>query len=163
VTKKYPLEPLRRVRVGRVDDAKRALFEANKKLEEARGDLARREREKAELEEAAQRTRAHEEDLLAKGDLSAVDLMRGAAWGVLAELRHKEKTQKAEQARRVVAKASDVVADRRGEAQKAEAEREVVERNHERWERAAQTAAMDAEEQTAEEAHLSRAHHRSKQ
>jgi hypothetical protein len=158
VTKKYPLEPLRQVRDDKLDRAQRALAHANGKLGEARTELERREREQVATEEAAQRIRAAETDRLERGELSASDLMRAAAWSVGAGLQKQAKMEQVQAARAATISAEEAALARRSAMENAQAEKELVERNRHRWMQAENTKALLAEEQAAEEAHLARRH-----
>ena len=77
---KYPLEPLLEHRERRVEDATAELGDAVRAREAAESEKARAEAERRAGEESAARTRAAEADLLAKGELRAVDLARAQAW-----------------------------------------------------------------------------------
>jgi hypothetical protein len=77
---KYPLEPLLEHRERRVEDATAELGDAVRAREAAETAKARAEAERRAEEERAAQTRAAEADLLAKGELRAVDLARAQAW-----------------------------------------------------------------------------------
>jgi hypothetical protein len=158
VTKRYPLEPLRRVRVEKLNGAERALGQAQRDLEEARGTLVHREREKADIDGESQRIREGEFERLARGELSASDLLRGAAWGVGAALRAQEKAHEIDEARAAVSSSQKTVETRQSSAMHAQADKQVVERDRDRFRRAEDAAAVEAEDEAAEETFLSRRH-----
>jgi hypothetical protein len=132
-SKKYPLEPLARVRATRTDDAKRELALAihARELAEKRLRAAEAEREKARA--AAQGLRDAERGALERGELSARDLMRADAWEARAkeELAQLERQLDQASAREREARAKEATA--KGAVGERRAELGVVEEDRARW------------------------------
>jgi hypothetical protein len=132
-SRKYPLEPLARVRAIRTDDAKRELALAIRARELAEKRLRGAEAEREKALAAARGLRDAERRALERGELTARDLMRADAWEVRArqEMVQLEKALAHAQAREEEARAKegtavDSVAGRR-------AEQSVVEQDRARW------------------------------
>jgi type III secretion system (T3SS) protein YscO len=153
VTRKYPLDPLRRVREGAVDHKVRALSDSLRQVEAAREEAERTERRKRELENAVEATAAAERGHLSRGELTAADLARGAAWKLAKEIDRAEHARAVDQARGRHAAAETHAGHRRNELAEAKTSAELVTRHHEKWQRA-EGAARDEEE--AEQVYLGR-------
>ena len=154
MTRKYPLDPLRRVREEDVDRKVRALSESLRHVEAARDDAERSERRKRDLESAFAATAAKEEQRLSHGELTAADLARGAAWTLATEIDRAQQTRAVEEARGRHAAARARATERQVELADANTASELVAKHHAGWQRAqtAETAARDEED--AEQAHL---------
>jgi hypothetical protein len=156
VNRKYPLETLRRARADEVDKRTRTYGEAVRREEEARAELGQKKAEHAALVSRIE-TQVHDERArLESGELSAADLVRGATFGLRADIEKKVSARKVDDAR---ARHEG----KRGEAQakqaalgRASADAKVVEKNREAWAREEQRAAERAEEIAADEMHTSR-------
>jgi hypothetical protein len=163
VTRKYPLDPLKRVRAEAVDQRARSLSQAIGEVEKARAEKERREHAKRELERSLSEVADAERERLEKGELSVADLARGAAFGIAGEMRRAAHERAAEQARAEHAKAVTSAEDKRKVLASARADAEVVEKHHKRWQSARNAEAIAKDEESAEEAHLGARAHRSKE
>jgi hypothetical protein len=155
VTRKYPLDPLRRVREENVDRKARSLSDSMRELELARDEAERSERRKRELEAAVVATVSREEQSLARGELTAADLARGAAWTLGKEMERAEKVRLLEQARARQMAADAKAAERKVELADAKTSAELVEKHHQGWQRARTAESVARDEEDAEQAHLS--------
>jgi hypothetical protein len=156
VTRKYPLDPLRRVREDAVDQKVRVLSETLRHVESAREGADRAERRKRELESALERTAGAERRRLARGELTAGDLARGAAWGVAQEIARAEHARLVEQARGRQAAAESRAAQSQHELASAKASAELVDKHHEKWQRALAAERALRDEEDAEQAHIAK-------
>lgn len=154
MTRKYPLDPLRRVREENVDRKARALSDSLRHVESARAEADRSEERKRELEGMLASTAAKEEQRLTRGELTAADLARGAAWTLATEIERAEKARAAEQARARHAAAEARAAERQLELSDAKASAEVVARHHQGWQRERTAESMARDEEDAEQVHL---------
>ncbi len=156
VKRKYPLDPLKRVRAEKVDQEARALSTALGAAELARIETERRERAKRELEQALRETQESERERLEHGAMTAADLARGAAFDVAGGLRRAAHERSVDEARASEARAASAADDKRKDLATAQSDAEVVEKHHEKWERARLAETMAKEEESAEEVHLAR-------
>jgi hypothetical protein len=156
VTRKYPLDPLKRVRAEKVDQGARALAGALGEAEKARIERERRELAKLELEQSIRETARAERERLEEGGLRAADLARSAAFGIASDLRRAAHERSVEEARHGHARAVSEAEAKRGELASARADAEVVEKHHGTWQKARHAEASAREEQEAEEVHLAR-------
>jgi len=154
VTRKYPLDPLKRVRAEKVDRKGRALSQAVVKTERALGELEQRERAKRKFEEELTTTERAERDRLEKGELTAADLARGAAWGIAADIEKKGYERATQEARASYTHARAEADNERTGLSMARAEAKVVEKHHEAWQNARRADVIADDEESAEEAHL---------
>jgi len=135
VTRKYPLDPLKRVRAEKVDERARALSHALTEAEKARAEQERRELAKRELERS---------------------LSRGAAFGIAGEMRRAAHTRSIDEARAVRERATNEAEAKRGHLAAARADAKVVEKHHDEWQRARRAEITAKEEESAEEVHAAR-------
>jgi hypothetical protein len=157
VTRKYPLDPLQRVRDDNVDRKARALSDSIRQVEGAKSEREQAERRQHTFErEVAEATDA-ERERLTGGQLTAADLARGAAWGVAQEMERAAKARAAEEARMRQSAAEAAATSRRGDLADAKASAEVVAKHHDRWERAEIASSLARDEEDAEQAHAGRA------
>jgi len=156
VTRKYPLDPLRRVREENVDRKVRALSESLRHAEAARNEAERSERRKRDLESALTTTAAEEERRLSRGELTASDLARGAAWALAAEIDRAEQARAVEQARAQQAAAEARTTERRQDLSAAKTSAELVAKHQDEWQRARTAEVKAREDEDAEQAHLNR-------
>jgi len=156
VTRKYPLDPLKRVRAEKIDQRKVSLSDALRKAEVTSSDVERKTHAKEQLDRSMSATASVERESLERGELSAADLARGAAWGLAANLRLQEMARAVDEAQKEDSLARSLAENERTLLATAQAEAKVVEKHHEKW-RAVRTAAEVArDEESAEEAHLGR-------
>jgi hypothetical protein len=160
VTRKYTLDPLKRVRAEKVDQGARALSQALGEVERARTEQERRELAKRELERSLSEVAQAEREKLEKGELSVADLARGAAFGIAGEMKRAVHREAVEQAQSSHAKAASHAEESRQVLASARADADVVEKHHEKWRKAREAEAISKEEENAEEAHLSRSRER---
>jgi hypothetical protein len=153
VTRKYPLDPLRRVREENVDRKVRALSDSLRHVASARDEAERSERRLRELEAALAATASKEEQRLTRGELTAADLARGAAWSLGSAIECAEKTRAVEQARARQVAAEGGATERQRELAEAKASAEVVAKHHEGWQRARAAESIARDEEDAEQAH----------
>jgi hypothetical protein len=156
VTRKYPLDPLKRVRAEKVDERVRAMSVALRKAEAAGVELERRTHAKQQLDQALNETARTERERLERGELSAADLARGAAWGVAADLRRTQAARAVDEAKKQHAQARVDADKERSSLATAEADAKVVDKHHERWRAAHDAADLARDEESAEESHLAR-------
>jgi hypothetical protein len=132
-SRKYPLEPLARVRASRTDDATRELALAirDRELASRRLHAAKSEQEKARS--LAQGLRDSERRALEQGALRAADLMRADAWEARAreELAQLERQLAHAVARETEARTKEEAA--KGSLAGRSAEQKVVEQERARW------------------------------
>jgi hypothetical protein len=156
VTRKYPLDPLKRVRAERVDQETRAFSKALGEVEKARAEAEQRDRAKRELERALSEVARSERERLEKGDLSVADLARGASFGIAGEIQRASHERSLEQARAVQARAASEAENKRKGLASARAAAEAVEKHHRKWQKTMQAEAIARDEENAEEAHRAR-------
>lgn len=149
---KYPLDPLLEHRERRVEAATAELGDAVRARETAEVAKAKAEAERRAEEAKAERTRAAEADLLAKGELRAVDLARAEAW------EHAERSRLADLAA-AEGRAASIVDAARGAEQDAraalaqkKADHDVVTKDEARFIEARKRAQEARDEEAAEEA-----------
>jgi hypothetical protein len=143
---KYPIEPLSRVRLKKVDDATRTLADAiHTRLDAAvkaeQATAARREHEaKAEVLRAAER------GALEQGALTASDLARADAWAARAAAEQAALVRGEADARATETKAKGEESTARDGVAARKADVNVIDKHHERW-RDALAKARDAKEE----------------
>jgi hypothetical protein len=155
VTRKYPLDPLRRVREQAVDQKVRELSDSLRHVESAQSEVERTERRQRELESAVEATTAAERRRLWQGELTAADLARQAAWGVAKAIDRAEHARAVEHAHAHKAAAEVETTRRQGELAQAKASAELVAKHHQRWQRSEATQRMARDDEDAELSHQS--------
>jgi hypothetical protein len=154
VTRKYPLDPLRRVREENVDREVRALSESLRHVDAARDKAERAEQRKRDLDSALAATAAKEEQRLTRGELTAADLARGAAWTLASDIERADHARAVQETRSGQREAETRAAERKRDLLSAKTSAELVTKHHEQW-RQQQTAASEArDEEDAEQLHL---------
>jgi hypothetical protein len=131
--KKYPLDPLARLRAARLDGAARALGEAARAREAAERKAAAQKAAHAQAEDAARTAEAGEATALDRGELRVADVVRGEAWRARvtedlgSRARRVAVAEEAEQgARAAEVEAQRTLADR-------DADAKLVEKDRARW------------------------------
>jgi len=81
-SRKYPLDPLVRLREQQVDDKTRGLSAAVTAREAAELERLQAERDRRQAEQRAEQLRDAEQAALARGELRAGDLQRSQAWEI---------------------------------------------------------------------------------
>jgi hypothetical protein len=150
--RKYPLEPLEKLRQERVDGATRALADAVKDKTKAEARRARVEEERRRGEDEARRTRDHERDALERGDLSAADLMRAAAWEVRARAEAEEHARRVAGAEAADAAAQASLETARFDLAQRKSDADVMAKDRRKWRDRVKKDEEKAEEAAAEEA-----------
>jgi hypothetical protein len=149
--KKYPLEPLAKLRAKQVDDATVTLTKAVRAREEAERVERSHRKVRDDAEAKASETRASERAALERGELRARDLMRGDAWGVRAADERTELEKRVANASNRAQTARGAEEEARGGVTSARAEEDVVERDKGRWEAGERKRADAKEEEEAGE------------
>jgi len=150
--KKYPLEPLRRLKKERAEAKTRELGAAI-----ATRETVQRRREEAESERDSARARANavreeERAALEKGELFARDLMRGGAWEQRVSAEDQARARGIEKARSAEDDARKVEARAQGTAAVAHSEEKATARHEQRWVATARKAEESREEDALAEA-----------
>jgi hypothetical protein len=150
--RKYPLDPLARLREKQVGDATKLLSDAIRAREDAqRAEEAATSRRDSAVEDA--RLLAEREGAaLERGELRSEDLARAAAWGVRVEADRVELEQRLARASEGTQAAQDDEAAAQGAIARARADAEVVSRDRARWDEAERKKEQTAEEDAASEA-----------
>ncbi len=150
-SKKYPLDPLVKVRAQAVDTATRALAESIRAREAAERRERVAEDEKRRAEEDACALREAERAKLEQGELKVVDLMRADAWGVAVEAEHERLEQQVQRASEEVRQACAGEGAARAGVASRKAEAEIVEKDRAKWQgRVRREADARQEEEAAE-------------
>lgn len=157
-SKRYPLEPLQRLRADEVSAKERDFAEAAQGRASAEEERRRRERVHADYAGRMEAEIDRERALLEAGELSVEDLNRQASWRIRAESEKAALLDKASEARELEAKARENEAEKLLELAKKKAEAEIVEKHHANWERARLRAMEAQEEEAAEEIHAALLH-----
>jgi hypothetical protein len=150
--KKYPLEPLARLKEERAKQKTHELGRAASTRE-----AAQRKREGAEAEReaaraTARRIRDEERGSLENGALSVRDLVQASAWESRVGVEDAERTRSVDRALVAEDQARAAEAVVREDLSRAHAESEIVQRHHERW-----RAAVTKDEESREEEALAEA------
>jgi dTMP kinase len=131
--KKYPLDPLARVRELEVDDAARALGGAAAAREEAATRRALAARARAGAEAEARALADSERGALERGELRVADLMHGDAWQAKVRVEHAELARRADEATAREEAALAEEARARANVAAREADAQIVARDRARW------------------------------
>ena len=150
--RKYPLDPLARLRAKQVDDAGRLLAKAVSVRQEAERAEQAAVAERDGAAEVARVVNEGERAALERGELCAADLVRAAAWSVRVEAERAALDLGVKRAADQARAAEGGVGTARDGVARARADAEVVERDRAKWEGAARKKEEAAEEETAAEA-----------
>jgi hypothetical protein len=156
VTRKYPLEPVQRVRDEKADAKARALAEALRAVEASTALAQRRAQEHAAHERARQELEGDERALLEGGGLKAADLAQQSAWAEAARLELLELARRSDEAAQALIGAHAHADVRRSQLQTARADAKVIAKHREAFDATAQRAALARDDEAAEEAHQAR-------
>lgn len=156
VTRRYPLELLKRARGAKVDATSRALSVAQQRVQSAEGEVVRRVQAKVEFEHELTLTRRAEQASLERGELTVADLGRAAEWRVGADRQKSGHARSVDEARGALGLARDDAEAKRGTLVHAERDAKLVEKHHQHWQKAEHAEAVSKDELCAEESHLSR-------
>ncbi len=150
--RKYPLDPLAKLREQHVDEATRELAAAVRARETAEQHARQAESDERAAEERARVVREAERAKLEGGELTVADLLRADAWGVAVAA---EKDRLAARVERAVTAESEA---RTGEAQQRttvaarKADAEVVEKDRANWTEQVRKDTLGREEEEGVEA-----------
>ncbi len=150
--KKYPLDPLVRLRHGKVETSVKALASAIRAREEAERVRLEAEALRARLAEEARQLRDAEDRALARGELSVADLQRLGAWQARTRWEDDARAEQVAAAEESVERARAGEGTAQSEVRTAEAEAKVVKKHRSRWASEAERAAEAAAEEGATEA-----------
>jgi hypothetical protein len=156
VTRRYPLELLKRARGAKVDATSRALSVAQQRVQSAEGEVVRRVQAKMEFERELTLARRSEQQRLEGGELTVADLGRAAEWTVGVDLQKSGHARSVDEARGALGLAQGDAETKRRTLVHAERDAELVEKHHDRWQKARRAEAVSKDELCAEESHLSR-------
>jgi hypothetical protein len=151
--RKYPLDPLIKLRELQVDEATRDLAKAVDARQKAENAKRAAEAARETAEERAARARDAEREALERGELSAADLMRAQAWEIGVAEERKRLAQQVATAEQGEKKARDQEDGARGTLATREADAEVVEKDKDRFVAKLRAKDLAKEEEAAEEAH----------
>lgn len=149
---KYPLKSLVEHRERMVEDATTELGGAVRAREAADAHRARAEAERRAAEERARRIRAEEATRLGRGELRAVDLVRGHAWELCAKAELGQLTRAVEIAEQKVERARVDESEARAALGRTMADRDVVAKDEARFVAKVKKRTLAGEEEAAEEA-----------
>jgi len=116
----------------------------------------KRELAKREFERSLSEVALAERERLERGQLTAADLARGAAFDIAGDMQRAAHARSLEHARTDQLRARSAAESKRGDLSSARAEAEVVEKHHQKWEKVRQASAVAKDEESAEESHLAR-------
>jgi hypothetical protein len=149
---KYPLQSLADVRGRQVDQATRELAQAvDDRGAAERKRLASEQRSDAHAA-VAERVRGAEGEALARGELTAADLVRADAWEVRASIEREALLSEVDRKAAGEARAREVEDRARGQLAHHQAEAQVVSNDRGRWREALRKQVEDKEEEAAVEA-----------
>jgi IgA-specific serine endopeptidase len=151
--RKYPLDPLIKLRDLQVDEATRDLAKAVDVRQKAENAKRSAEAARETAEERAARARDAERQALERGELSAADLMRAQAWELGVAEERKRLAQQVATAEQGEKKAREQEDGARGTLATREADAEVVEKDKDRFVAKLRANDLAKEEEAAEEAH----------
>jgi hypothetical protein len=154
--RKYPLDPLIKLRERQVDEATRDLAKAVDARQAAERKRAAAEAEKVRAEQRAKATRSEEREALERGELSVADLMRAQAWELGVAEEQKKLGQQVAIAAQGEQKARVEEDGARTSLASREADAEVVEKDKERFVTRERQREIAKEEEAAQEAHAAR-------
>ncbi len=150
--KKYPQEPLQKLRAKQVDDAALALANAVRAREEAERVERSNRKVQEDAETRARTTREAERAALERGELRAADLMRADAWGARVADEQTELQRRVTVASKRTETARGTESGAQSGVNRAQADEDVVTRDRERWEADVKKRVDAREEEDASEA-----------
>lgn len=156
VTRKFPLDPLRRVRADQVEAGSTAFSNALSRVERAAAERKKRESAAAEFDARAKREKDAEQRSLEEGKLFVSDLVEGASWGKALAATGRELAARTAKAKDEEKRARDGAEQARAELARAQTDKELVERRHDAWQKEKERAAIAKEEEAALEVHGAR-------
>ena len=154
--RKYPLDPLIKLRERQVDEATRDLAKAVDARQVAERKREAAETAKARAEERAKEARDKEREALERGELRVGDLHRAQAWEFGVAEEQKKLAQQVTVAAQGEQKARTEEDGARTDLASREADAEVVEKDKERFVTHERQKEIAKEEEAAQEAHAAR-------
>lgn len=157
MTRRYPLETLRKVRLDQVEERRREV--AERLVTEREAETRRQQAEELRRDEE-RRTRAvldGEAHRLESGALSVGDLQQGTSFRLGAELRDRQLAASEQRAAAAVRAAQEQVAAANVRLAAADADAKAVQRHKQRFDHEAAERAEQAQEEAALDAHGARA------
>ena len=150
--RKYPLDPLIKLRELQVEDAARELAKTIAERQAAERQRIALEEARARAEEDARTMRDGERGALEKGELRAGDLHRAQAWEIDVAEEHKRLAQHIAAAAQGEAKASEQEEAARKDLASREADADVVDKDKARFDAGEAKRETSKEEEAAAEA-----------
>jgi len=150
--KKYPLEPLARLKRERAETRTRELGEAVAAREALEKERAAKEADRERARDAASVVCREERARLEGGDLKVLDLVRGGIWETRVKTEDAQRGRAIERARAAEEEARATEAGAKLHVASAKAESESVQRHHARWDALAKNAEEAREEEAMSEA-----------
>ena len=150
--KKYPLEPLARMKKDRAETRTRELGGAVAAREAIQNEREGKVRSREAARASANVVRALERTALEKGELTALDLARAGTWEVRVRAEDASRSREVDEAVAAGARARAAEATAKAKVAEARAESESVHRHEERWEAAGKKADEAQEEEALAEA-----------
>jgi hypothetical protein len=150
--RKYPLDPLARLRDKQVGDATKLLADAIRAREEAQRVEAAAALRRDQAAEEARGLAEQEDGALVRGELRSQDLAHAAAWNVRVERERVALEERAVRASEGAERAEEREGTALDATARARAEAEVVARDRAKWEDRERKRRDAAEEETAAEA-----------
>ena len=151
-SRKYPLDPLAKLREQHVDDATRELAAAVRTREAAEQRTRAAATEKERAEERARAVREAERTKLEQGELKVADLQRADAWAIAAAEEKRRLEEHVERAREAETHARTGEGQRRAEVATTKADADVVNKDRAKWTERERKDALVREEEEAGEA-----------
>jgi flagellar biosynthesis chaperone FliJ len=150
--KKYPLEPLVRMKKDRVETKTRELGQAISTRETLEKSRERKEADRDIAREGANHVRREERSQLEQGTLKVLDLAREGTWELRVRAEDVKRTRDVDEARTAEAGARGAESRAKANVAEASAEHESVQRHQERWNTEAKKAEEAKEEESLAEA-----------
>jgi len=151
-SKKYPLDPLLKVREKEAERATRALADAVRAREDAERAKRAAEEAKQRAEDEARAIREAEDAKLAGGELKVADLMRGDAWAAGVATEHERLDAQVATAARSLDEARTGEGRAKADMTSRKADVDVVEKDRGKWQDRGRREADARDEQEAAEA-----------
>lgn len=157
-SRRYPLEPLRRMRADEVDAKAKDLAEAARNRAAAEAERCSLEKAHEVLVAKTEGELDAERKRLEAGELRIEDLQRNALYRIRVEQEKASSSEAIAAAREAESRAHEVEASRREELARKKAEAEALLRDRERWVKNEERRAAAREDEAAEEVFAARAH-----
>lgn len=153
MSRKYPLDPLLKLRERQVEAATEKLAGAVGARQAAERERIAAEGRRASAEERAKTLREEEREALEKGELRAGDLHRAQAWELGVQQEQRRLAQQVAAATQGETTAREAEREAQHDLAAREADAEVVEKDKERFDAKRRATELAKEEEAAAEAH----------